>query len=230
MFKKLFILCLLVTSLFGGVRELTDENFKRATNRGLVVVEFWATWNEKNKVVLLDEWDTFDAKVYRVNIDLYPKIQAKNDVVILPTIIFYDEGEEVKRLQGDMSFSLKTSIKEFENIKDGELLRQKYDVAMKLAEFQYTSSDRIANRELEVVREFLQENGFYFNEIHFTHDKWSIDVDVLIDDSPSKLKKFKDRSVAGGLPVCMKTTWNSELHEEMMSIDRLSDLVGRCFG
>ena len=125
MFKKLFILCLLVTSLFGGVRELTDENFDRATGRGLVVVEFWATWNEKNKVALLDEWDTFDAKVYRVNIDLYPKIQAKNDVVILPTIIFYDEGEEVKRLQGDMSFSLKTSIKEFENIIE-EILSSKF--------------------------------------------------------------------------------------------------------
>ena len=125
MFKKLFILCLLVTSLFGVVRELSDENFDRATSRGLVVVEFWATWNEKNKVVLLDEWDTFDAKVYRVNIDLYPKIQAKNDVVILPTIIFYDEGEEVKRLQGDMSFSLKTSIKEFENIIE-EILSSKF--------------------------------------------------------------------------------------------------------
>jgi len=125
MFKKLFILCLLVTSLFGGIRELTDENFDRATGRGLVVVEFWATWNEKNKVVLLDEWDTFDAKVYRVNIDLYPKIQTNNDVVILPTIIFYDEGEEVKRLQGDMSFSLKTSIKEFENIIE-EILSSKF--------------------------------------------------------------------------------------------------------
>ena len=125
MFKKLFILCLLVTSLFGGIRELTDENFERATSRGLVVVEFWATWNEKNKVVLLDTWDTFDAKVYRVNIDLYPKIQANNDVVILPTIIFYDEGEEVKRLQGDMSFSLKTSIKEFENIIE-EILGSKF--------------------------------------------------------------------------------------------------------
>ena len=125
MFKKLLILGMLVTSLFGGVRELTDENFERATGRGLVVVEFWATWNEKNKVVLLDEWDTFDAKVYRVNIDLYPKIQAKNDVVILPTIIFYDEGEEVKRLQGDMSFSLKTSIKEFENIIE-EILSSKF--------------------------------------------------------------------------------------------------------
>ena len=125
MFKKLFILCLLVTSLFGGVRELTDENFDRATGRGLVVVEFWATWNEKNKVVLLDEWDTFDAKVYRVNIDLYPKIQAKNDVVILPTIIFYDEGEEVKRLQGDMSFSLEVTIKELDDIVD-EILMSKF--------------------------------------------------------------------------------------------------------
>ena len=125
MFKKLLILGMLVTSLFGGVRELTDENFNRATSRGLVVVEFWATWNEKNKVVLLDEWDTFDAKVYRVNIDLYPKIQANNDVVILPTIIFFDDGEEVNRLQGDMSFTLKTSIEELDNIIE-EILSSKF--------------------------------------------------------------------------------------------------------
>ena len=125
MFKKLLILGMFVTSLFGGVRELTDENFKKATNRGLVVVEFWATWNEKNKVNLLDEWDTFDAKVYRVNIDSYPNIQAKNDVVILPTIIFYDEGEEVKRLQGDMSFSLETSVKELDDIIE-EILGSKF--------------------------------------------------------------------------------------------------------
>ena len=125
MFNKLLILGILVTSLFGGVRELTDENFKKATNRGLVVVEFWATWNEGNKVSILDEWDTFDAKVYRVNIDSYPNIQAKNDVVILPTIIFYDEGEEVKRLQGDMSFSLKVTTKELDNIIE-EILSSKF--------------------------------------------------------------------------------------------------------
>ena len=125
MFKKLLILGMLVTSLFGQVRELTDENFDRATSRGIVAVEFWATWNEANKVTLLDEWDTFDAKVYRVNIDLYPKIQAENSVVILPTIIFYDEGGEVKRLQGDMSFSLKTSIKELDDIIE-EILGSKF--------------------------------------------------------------------------------------------------------
>ena len=129
MFKKLFILFLLVTSLFGKeepkLRELTDENFERATSRGLVVIEFYATWNVTNKVVILDTWDTFDAKVYRLNIDTYPKIQAANNVVILPTIIFYDEGEEVKRLQGDMSFSLKVTTKELDNIIE-EILSSKF--------------------------------------------------------------------------------------------------------
>ena len=125
MFKQLLIMTMLITSLFGGVRELTDENFKKATNRGLVVVEFWATWNEANKVSVIDEWDSFDAKVYRLNIDLYPKIQADNNVVILPTIIFFDDGEEVKRLQGDMTFTLKTTTDELDEIIE-EILGSKF--------------------------------------------------------------------------------------------------------
>ena len=125
MFKKLLILGMLVTSLFSEVRELTDENFDRAIKRGLVVVEFWATWNEANKVTVLDDWDNFDAKVYRVNIDLYPKVQSDNEVVILPTIIIYDDGKEVKRLQGDMSFSLEVTKKQLDKIVD-EILMSKF--------------------------------------------------------------------------------------------------------
>jgi len=125
MFKKLFILGILITSLFGQIRELTNENFKKAIARDIVIVEFWASWNEANKVSILDEWDTFDAKVYRVNIDLYPGIQSKNNVVILPTIIFYDDGKEVKRLQGDMSFSLKVTEKDLQKVID-EILMSKF--------------------------------------------------------------------------------------------------------
>ena len=125
MYKKLFILSLMITSLFSQVRDLTNENFDKATARGVVVVEFWASWNDANKVILLDEWETFDAKVYRLNIDLYPKVQSKNGVVILPTIIFYDDGEEVKRLQGDMSFSLKVTKDELEEIVE-EILGSKF--------------------------------------------------------------------------------------------------------
>ena len=116
---------MMITSLFGQIRELTDENFSKATARNLVVVEFYATWNETNKVTLLDEWENFDVNVYRLNIDLYPKIQADNEVVILPTIIFYDDGEEVERLQGDMSFTLKTTIKELDEIVE-EILSSKF--------------------------------------------------------------------------------------------------------
>ena len=123
--KKLFILMLMISTLFSGVRELTDENFEKATTRGLVAVEFYATWNEANKVTAIDEWDSFDAKVYRLNIDTYPKIQADNEVVILPTIIFFDDGEEVHRLQGDMSFTLKTTTKELDEIVE-EILSSKF--------------------------------------------------------------------------------------------------------
>ena len=123
---KLWLLfIMLISTMFGQVKELTDENFNKATKRGIVVVEFWAGWNEVNKVTLLDTWETFDAKVYRINIELYPKIQSKNKVVVLPTIIFYDDGEEVERLQGGMSFTLETTTKELDEIVE-EILSSKF--------------------------------------------------------------------------------------------------------
>ena len=126
MFKKLLILFMLCSSLFSEeIRELTDENFSKATARNIVVVEFWASWNEGNKVILLEEWENFDVKIYRINIELYPGIQSDNDVVILPTIIFYDDGEEVERIQGDMSFTLETTIEELDEIIE-EILGSKF--------------------------------------------------------------------------------------------------------
>ena len=126
MFKKLFILLMLCSSLFSeNIRELTNENFEKATARNIVVVEFWAGWNEANKVTLLEEWENFDVKIYRINIELYSGIQADNDVVILPTIIFYDDGEEAERLQGDMTFSLETTIEELDEIVE-EILGSKF--------------------------------------------------------------------------------------------------------
>ena len=114
---KWIVTCLIILSVsFGQIKELNKDNFEKATARGVVVIEFWAGWNEANKVTLLDEWETFDAKVYRINIEQFPKIQNDNKVVILPTIIFYEDGEEVERLQGDMTFKLKTTIKELDKI------------------------------------------------------------------------------------------------------------------
>ena len=69
-----------------------------------------------------------------------------------------------------------------------------------------------------------------FDDIHFTHNKWAADVDVLVDDSPEKLKMFKEKSINNGQPICMKQNWNKDCQKNMITIDRLSDLMTKCYG
>jgi len=126
MFKKLLILGMLVTSLFGQVKELSAENFDRGIKRGVVVIEFYAGWNEANIVKILDEWDNFEvSRVFRLDVEKYDKIMTSQNVVVLPTIIFYLDGEEAERLQGNMKFQLETTIKELDEIV-GELQGSKF--------------------------------------------------------------------------------------------------------
>ena len=122
-----FIFAFIFSLLLGndGIKELNKEVFGVATRRGVVIVEYWAVWNEANKVTLLDEVEIKDAKVYRVNVDMNPGIMADQQIVVLPSIIFYDDGDEFKRLQGDMSFTLKTSKNDIQDIVD-EILMSKF--------------------------------------------------------------------------------------------------------
>ena len=116
--RKLIIFgMLMLTTLFGQIKELTDENFEKATKRGMVVVEFYASLNKANMVTLLDECDNFEVKrVYRLNVEKYDKIMTSQNVVVLPTIIFYLDGDDAGRLQGNMKFQLETTIKELDKM------------------------------------------------------------------------------------------------------------------
>ena len=117
MFKKLLILGMLVTSLFSQVKELSAENFDRAIKRGVVVIEFYAGWNEANIVKILDDWDNFEvSRVFRLDVEKYDKIMTSEKVVVLPTIIFYLDGEEADRLQGNMKFQLETTKEELDRM------------------------------------------------------------------------------------------------------------------
>ena len=117
MLKKLLILGMLVTSLFGNVRELSDENFDKAIRRGVVVIEYYAGWNKANMVTILDEWDNFEvSRVFRLDVEKYDKIMTSQKVVVLPTIIFYLDGEEAARLQGNMKFQLETTKEELDRM------------------------------------------------------------------------------------------------------------------
>ena len=90
------------------------------------------------------------------------------------------------------------------------------------------SAQREQTKELTDL--WLEHYGFDFKEKHYTHQKWSVDVDVLVDDSPKKLGMFKKKSVNNGSPIVFKQSWNTKSQKSKMSIDRLSDIIGKIFG
>ena len=82
----------------------------------------------------------------------------------------------------------------------------------------------------ELTTQWLQRWGFVFDEMHYTHKKWSVDVDVLVDDSPKKLGMFKKKSITGGVSIVYRQTWNTKSQKSKISIDRLSDIMSITFG
>ena len=80
---------------------LTDKTFNNS-QVGVTVVEFWADWNSKNECAWLENLE--EAEVYRV--DLNTDAAKKNKITVLPTVIVFNDGEEIERFEGDISFSL----------------------------------------------------------------------------------------------------------------------------
>ena len=107
------------------IKELEEKSFKVATRSGITIVEYWASWNILNMATILDSIDIEDAKIYRVNIDKTPKVTAKQKIVVVPTIIIYDDGIEYKRLQADLTFKLVVKKKDLQIVVD-EILMSKF--------------------------------------------------------------------------------------------------------
>ena len=97
--------------------------FTAATAFGQVkVIHFNAGWNEANDV----EWfnKLSDAGKEILSID-DQDIQKKYAIAIVPTIIVFDEGEEVKRFQADLSFKMVATREEIQEYID-ELIISKF--------------------------------------------------------------------------------------------------------
>ena len=86
------------------------------------VIHFNAGWNEANDV----EWfnKLSDAGKKSLSID-DQDIQKKYAIAIVPTIIVFDDGEEVKRFQADLSFKMVVTREEIQEYID-ELIISKF--------------------------------------------------------------------------------------------------------
>ena len=85
----------------------------------ITVTHFNAEWNDPNKVAYIGKLT--DCEIVYVDIAKAPKLQEKHEIIIVPTVVIYKDGEEVKRFQADISFSMKATRKEMQAVID-ELL------------------------------------------------------------------------------------------------------------
>ena len=75
---------------------------------GIVLAHFNAEWNEANEVSWLA--DIEECNVAKIDIVKYPKFQAKHKIVVVPTLILFKDGEEVKRWQANVAFKIEEEI------------------------------------------------------------------------------------------------------------------------
>ena len=82
----------------------------------ITVTHFNADWNTANKVEWFEKLN--DCDLASVDIVEQPKLQDKHKIVIVPTIVIFKDGEEIKRYQADLSFKLLATRKEIQEYID----------------------------------------------------------------------------------------------------------------
>ena len=88
----------------------------------LTVVHFNAGWNTSNDV----DWfgKIGDCKRKTCDIASDTKAQSKHEIVVVPTIVVFLNGEEIKRFQADISFSMKATLKEVQGFIDETIMNE----------------------------------------------------------------------------------------------------------
>jgi len=94
--------------------------FSFSANAQIVVTEFNAEWNAANKVEWIDKLS--DCDITKVDITKEVDLQQKHKVVIVPTIIVFKDGEEIKRYQADLSFKMLATRKEIQEFINEQIM------------------------------------------------------------------------------------------------------------
>ena len=90
----------------GKLTDVTDANFQSDVldNDGPVLVDFWAPWCGPCRVVhpVLEEMDAEreDLTIVSLNVDDNQQTAAKYEVLSIPTMILFKDGQLVKKLIG----------------------------------------------------------------------------------------------------------------------------------
>ncbi len=88
-----------------NISNLTDTNFKSSIGKGIVLVDFWASWCMPCKMMapvlndLADEVSEI-AKVAKVDVETNRNTAAAYSIRNIPTLILFKDGKEINRFVG----------------------------------------------------------------------------------------------------------------------------------
>jgi len=80
---------------------------------GICVVQFNAGFNEGNKVTWVGELDECETKFIDIQKDT--KAAGKYKIVVVPTIVIYNGGEEAGRFQANIMMTMEATQEEVQN-------------------------------------------------------------------------------------------------------------------
>ena len=83
---------------------------------GICVVEFNAPFNASNSVPWVEDID--DCTSARIDIATNPELQKNHKIVVVPTIVVFNEGEEEVRFQANIMMQLEASQKDVQEAVD----------------------------------------------------------------------------------------------------------------
>ena len=104
---------LMLLSAAAYVAAPTNED---TSNSGVCVVEFNASFNASNSVDWID--DLSDCKGKRIDIVAHPEMQKEHKIVVVPTIIIFNDEEEIKRFQANIMMQLEASKEDIQEAVD----------------------------------------------------------------------------------------------------------------
>lgn len=106
--------------LLSGAAYVAAPADKAVCNQGVCVVEFNASFNSANSVEWIESLN--DCVTSRVDIVADPDLQKKHKIVVVPTIVVFNNGDEVTRFQANIMMSMEATKKDVQEAVDEALM------------------------------------------------------------------------------------------------------------